>query len=160
MIRITSMHNLWLLYQLFAISCFNVVVSNHPLVSFRINPGSLCYLCGKHCLYLDARIKIYLFLSLRVCVRVCVCVCVRVCVCVCVCVCVQMMYMFNLYTACKVVAHTTCISQLYYEGICCKSTFREIKQKVKNVSLYILVISCISVITINKLIINHTTLLL
>lgn len=36
--------------------------------------------------------------------------------------------------ACKVSVHTTCMKQLYYEGIFCKPTFREIKQKAKSVS--------------------------
>ena len=35
--------------------------------------------------------------------------------------------------ACRILAHTQCIKQLYYEGHTCKDTFREIKQKVKDV---------------------------
>ncbi|XP_064397829.1 diacylglycerol kinase zeta-like isoform X2 [Halichondria panicea] len=35
-------------------------------------------------------------------------------------------------SACKVVAHTTCIKQLHSDGIYCKYTFREIRQKVRD----------------------------
>ena len=35
--------------------------------------------------------------------------------------------------ACRILAHSQCIKQLYYEGYTCKDTFREIKQKVREV---------------------------
>ena len=38
--------------------------------------------------------------------------------------------------ACKVMVHSSCIRQLYYEGYFCKETFREIKKKVKEVSTH------------------------
>lgn len=39
----------------------------------------------------------------------------------------------NISLACRILVHSTCIRQLYYCGIVCKPTFREIKQKVKDV---------------------------
>ncbi|XP_019848920.1 PREDICTED: diacylglycerol kinase zeta-like [Amphimedon queenslandica] len=38
-------------------------------------------------------------------------------------------------SACRILVHTTCMKQLCYEGVFCKSTFREIKQKEKKSSI-------------------------
>jgi hypothetical protein len=36
-------------------------------------------------------------------------------------------------SACKMLVHVTCMKQLRYEGVLCKTTYREVKQKAKNV---------------------------
>ena len=46
-------------------------------------------------------------------------------------------------SACKIMVHSVCINQLYYTGYYCKHTFREIKQKVKDVSATVCVCECV-----------------